>query len=167
MILALQNATYYGAKSNLVIPNRSQIHLRALTASSAGVFSTYDKQAGTTYYSPAGAIVVFKQIRFPSNGPTQWTPYSGGVNVSDGNGTSIYGVSSVSSNTSHLTNLTGGNTGFTWTVPVGASTSIIDLEPYESVLYPGDIICWTANVISQFNTSNVCVAMSLTWNEDL
>ena len=167
MILALQNSTYYGANSNLVIPNRSQIHLRALTASSAGVFSTTDKQTGTTYYSPAAAIVVFKQIRFPNNGPIKWTPYSGGVNIIGEDGTSIYGVSSISSNTTPLTNLTGGNTGFTWTLPVGASTSIIDLEPYESVLYPGDIICWTANVISQFNTSNVCVAMSLTWNEDI
>jgi hypothetical protein len=168
MLFALKNSTYYGANQALVIPNRSQIHLRALTVSAQGQASTPGKGSNNDiYFSPAPATIVFKQIRAPNNAPTVWTPYSGGVNLSGSDGSNIYGVSTVSSNLNQITNLTGGNTGFTVTIPCGGGTSIIDLEPYESVLYPGDVICWTANVISQFSTSNVNVAASLTWQEDL
>jgi hypothetical protein len=166
MIFALKNSKYYGVTQPLVIPNRSQIHLRALTVSAAG--DAYTSKGSTdTYFSPAPAIVVFKQIRAPTNAPSVWTPYAGGTNLSGTDGSNVYGVSTLSSNVSQLTNLTGGSTGFTITIPCSSGTSIIDLEPYEAVLYPEDVICWTANVITQFSTSNVIVAASLTWQEDL
>ena len=165
MIFALKNSTYYGSTQSLVIPNRSQIHLRAITASATGRGG-----AGTNpdpYYSPASAVILFRQIRGPTNGPTVWTPYSGGTNQSGSDGSNIYGVSSLSSNVTQITGLTGGNVGYTFTVPCGGGTSVIDLEPYESVLYPGDVICWTANVISSVSASSVYVGATITWNEDL
>jgi hypothetical protein len=165
MIFALKNSTYYGAKQNLVIPNRSQIHLRGLTVSCGGRAGS--GTGSNPYYSGPG-VVMFKQIRNPTiSAPTVWTPYSGGINQSGTDGSNIYGVSTVSSNVGQLTGIGGGNLGFTWTIPVGGGTSIVDLEPYESVLYPGDVICFTANVISTDSSTTVDFAGSITWQEDL
>jgi hypothetical protein len=164
MIFALKNSTYYGATQPLVIPNRSQIHLRAITVSAAGRGGAGTNQ--DPYYSPAMAVIVIRQIRAPVKAPTVWTPYNG-TNQSDSDGSNVYGVSTLSSNVAQLTGLTGGSVGYTFTVPCGAGTSIIDLEPYESVLYPGDVICWTANVVSSVSTSSVNIGASITWQEDL
>jgi len=163
MVLAIKNSTYFGTNAPNVIPNRSQIHLRGFSVTAAGRAG-----AGTNpdpYFSPAPANVVFRQIRNPTNGPALWTPYNG-TNQSDTDGSNIYGQSTVSSNTTPLTGITGGSTGFTVTVPCGGST-FIDFEQFESVAYPGDVLCFTANVNSAFNTSNVVVSAALTWNEDL
>jgi hypothetical protein len=163
MVLAIKNSTYFGTNTQNVIPNRSQIHLRGFSVTAAGRAG-----AGTNpdpYFSPAPANVVFRQIRNPTNGPALWTPYNG-TNQVDTDGSNIYGQSTLSSNTTPLTGITGGATGFTVTIPCGGST-FIDFEQFESVAYPGDVLCFTANVNSSFNTSNVVVSAALTWNEDL
>jgi hypothetical protein len=163
MVLAIKNATYFGTNAQNVIPNRSQIHLRGFSVSAAGRAG-----AGTNpdpYFSPAPAVVVFRQIRNPTaNGPAFWTPYNG-TNQSDTDGSNIYGQSTLSSNVAQLTGLAG-TTGFSVTVPCGGST-FIDFEQFESVAYPGDVLCFTANVDARFNSSNVVVSAALTWNEDL
>jgi hypothetical protein len=163
MILAIKNATYFGNNAQNVVPCRSQIHLRGFSVSAAGRAG-----AGTNpdpYFSPAPATITFRQIRNPTNSPAFWIPYSG-TNQSDSDGSNIYGQSSLSSNIALLTGLTGGATGFTITVPCGGST-FIDFEQFESVAYPGDVLCFTANVNSQFATSSVNVSAALTWNEDI
>jgi hypothetical protein len=165
MIMAVKNATYYGSNAQNVIPCRSQLHLRGLSVSATG-FATYTVSAKDNYFSPAPATVTIRQLRNPVNGPTAWTPFNNGTNQSDTDGSNIYGTSSASSNTAQLTGLTGVQTGYALTIAVGA-TQFIDFKDFEAVAYPGDILCFTANVNSIFNTSNVNVAMSLTWNEDI
>jgi len=164
MVLAIKNATYYGTNAQNVIPCRSQIHLRGFSVSASGRAG-----AGTNpdpYFSPAPATITFRQIRNPTSGvPAFWTPYSG-TNQSDGDGSNIYGQSSLSSNISPLTGITGGATGFTITIACGGE-QFIDFEDFESVAYPGDVLCFTANVNSQFATTSVTVAAALTWNEDI
>jgi hypothetical protein len=163
MVLAIKNATYYGTNAQNVVPCRSQIHLRGFSVSATGRAG-----AGTNpdpYFSPAPATITFRQIRNPTNGPAFWTPYSG-TNQSDGDGSNIYGQSTLSSNIAPLTGITGGATGFTITVACGGE-QFIDFEQFESVAYPGDVLCFTANVNSQFATTSVTVAAALTWNEDV
>jgi hypothetical protein len=162
MILAIKNATYYGTNTQNVIPCRSQIHLRGFSVSATGFATTTSPAAN---FSPAPATVTFRQIRNPTNGPQFWTPYSG-TNQSDADGSNIYGQSSLSSNIAPLTGITGGATGFTITVACGGE-QFIDFEQFESVAYPGDVLCFVANVNSVFATSNVTVSASLTWNEDI
>jgi hypothetical protein len=167
-ILCVKNATYFGTTQPNVIPNRSQIHLRGVTLSASGQASTPGKGPNPdVYFSPAPAVINFRQIRNPTSGaPAVWTPYNNGVNQVDSDGSNIYGTSSLSSNIAQLTGISGGATGFDVTVACGA-TQFIDFEQFESVAYPGDVLCFTANVVSQFNSANVNVAVSLTWNEDL
>jgi len=79
----------------------------------------------------------------------------------------VYGTSTLSSNTSQLTGITGGSTGFDVSLSCGA-TQMFDFEEYESVAYPGDVLAFTANLqIVNSVTTYVNVSMSLTWNEDL
>jgi hypothetical protein len=164
MVLAIKNATYFGTTAPNVIPCRSQIHLRGFSVSSAGRAG-----AGTNpdpYFSPPPATITFRQIRNPtSGGPALWTPYSG-TNQSDTDGSNIYGQSSLSSNVAPLTGITGGASGFTLTIAAGGE-QFIDFEQFESVAYPGDVLCFVANVNSQFTSSNVTVSAALTWNEDI
>lgn len=163
MIFAIKNSTYFGLTQQNVIPNRSQAHLRGFSATAAGRAG-----AGTNpdpYFSPPPATVVFRQIRNPTGGPSLWTPLNG-TNQSDSDGSNIYGSSMMSSNTSQITNLSGGASGFTVTVPVGGSV-FFDFKMFESVAYPGDVLCFTANVNSVFQSSNVTVSVALTWNEDI
>jgi hypothetical protein len=163
MILAVKNATYYGTNAQNVIPCRSQIHLRGFSISATGFASTTSPAAN---FSPAPATIVVRQIRNPtSGGPAFWTPYSG-TNQSDSDGSNIYGQSSLSSNVSLLTGITGGATGFTLSVACGGQ-QFIDFEQFESVAYPGDVLCFVANVNSVFSTSNVTVSAAITWNEDI
>jgi hypothetical protein len=164
MIFSIKNATYFGSNQKNVIPCRSQVHLRGITFSSSGYALVPAK--ADVYFSPAPAIVNFRQIRNPTSGvPTIWTPYNG-TNQIDSDGSNIYGQSTLSSNIAQLTGITGGSTGFDVSIPCGAS-HFVDFKEFESVAYPGDVLCFTANVISNFSSSNVTVAMSLTWNEDL
>lgn len=164
MIFAIKNATYFGTNAQNVIANRSQIHLRGFSVAATGKAG-----AGTNpdpYFSPAPATVRIRQIRNPvSGGPALWAPYNG-TNQSDTDGSNIYGQSTLSSNIAQLTGITGGATGFDVNIPCGGSI-FFDFEQFESVAYPGDVLCFTANVNSAFNTSNVNVCLSLTWNEDL
>ena len=165
MILAVKNATYYGTNPQNVIPCRSQIHLRGFSVSATGFGSTTQGNQ-VTLFSPAPATIAIRQIRNPtSGGPAFWTPYSG-TNQSDADGSNIYGQSTLSSNVSLLTGITGGATGFTITVACGGE-QFIDFEDFESVAYPGDVLCFVANVNSVFATSNVTVSVALTWNEDV
>jgi hypothetical protein len=165
MVFAIKNSTYFGTNAQNVIPNRSQIHLRGFSVSAAGYALVPAK--ADVYFSPAPATVTFRQLRNPpSGGPALWTPYNG-TNQVDTDGSNIYGQSTLSSNVSPLTGITAGpGIGFTVTIPCGGST-FIDLEQFESVAYPGDTIVFTANVNSQFSSSNVVVSTALTWNEDL
>ena len=164
MVLAIKNATYFGSTAPNVIPCRSQIHLRGFSVSSSGKAGTGSNQ--DPYFSPAPATITFRQIRNPTGGaPALWTPYNG-TNQSDTDGSNIYGVSTLSSNVSPLTGITGGSSGFTVTIACGGE-QFIDFEQFESVAYPGDVLCFVANVNSQFATSNVTVSAALTWNEDV
>jgi hypothetical protein len=164
MIFAIKNSTYFGTNTQNVIPNRSQIHLRGVSFAATGRAG-----AGTNpdpYFAPAPATITLRQVRNPTSGaPTVWTPYNG-TNQSGSDGSNIYGQSTLSSNTTQLTGITGGATGFIVNVPCSGST-FFDFEQFESVAYPGDVLCFVANVNSAFNTSNVTVCLSLTWNEDL
>ena len=164
MIFAVKNATYFGTNVQNVIANRSQIHLRGLSVAATGKAGTGSNQ--DPYFSPAPATVRIRQIRNPvSGGPALWTPYNG-TNQSGSDGSNVYGQSTLSSNTTQLTGITGGSMGFDVNIPCGGSI-FLDFEQFESVAYPGDVLCFTANVNSAFNTSNVNVCLSLTWNEDL
>jgi hypothetical protein len=164
MVLAIKNATFYGTNAPNVIPCRSQIHLRGFSISSAGKAGDGSNQ--DPYFSPPPATVTFRQIRNPtSGGPALWTPYSG-TNQVGADGSNIYGQSSLSSNVSPLTGLTGGASGFTLTIAAGGE-QFIDFEQFESVAYPGDVLCFVANVNSLFTSSNVTVSAALTWNEDI
>jgi hypothetical protein len=168
MIFAIKNATYYGTNAQNSIPNRSQIHLRGFSVSSSGAFSFPGQGSSTGYSSPAPATITFRQLRNPVGAPTSWNAYNGTDNVSStstGTCSNIIGQSSVSTNVSQLTGLTT-TPGFTITVACGSS-QFIDFKQFEAVAYPGDILCFTANVNSQFSTSNVNVSAALTWNEDL
>jgi hypothetical protein len=166
MLLAIRNATYYGATLQNIIPNRSQIHLRGFTVSASG-FLQVAGGGNSLALSTAPAIVNFRQIRNPTSGaPTVWLPYNNGTLGSGTSGSNIYGQSSLSSNISALTGISGGTTGFSISVPCGSS-QFVDLANFESVAYPGDILCFTANAVSQNSSSNVTAAISLTWNEDL
>lgn len=164
MILSVKNATYYGTKAQNVIPCRSQLHLRGFSVTATG-FATYTVSAKDNYFAPAPATVTVRQLRNPVNAPTVWTPFNNGTNQSGTDGSNVYGTSSASSNTAQLTGLTGVQTGYALTIAVG-TTQFIDFKEFEAVAYPGDVLCFTANVNSEFNTANVNVAMSLTWNED-
>jgi hypothetical protein len=168
MVLAIKNSTYFGTNVQNVIGNRSQIHLRGFSVSAAGYALVPGK---ADVYFTAPATVTFRQLRNPtSGGPTVWSAYNAtdtGTSTSIGPCSNIYGQSTVSSNVNPLTGITAGlGIGFTVTIPCGGST-FIDLEQFESVAYPGDTIVFTANVNSQFNSSNVVVSTALTWNEDL
>jgi hypothetical protein len=167
MFLAIKNSTYFGTNVQNVIPNRSQIHLRAFSVSAAGRGNPGTNQ--DPFFSPAPATVVIRQIRNPTGGPTVWNAYNGTDNVSStstGTCSNIYGQSTLSTNTAPLTTLSGGATGFALTIPCGGS-QIIDFVEYESVAYPGDVLCFTANLTSTFTTSNVVISAGLTWNEDI
>ena len=166
MIFAVKNATYFGSNAQNVIPNRSQIHLRGFSISSGG-YATGGMGPNAFQLSPAPTTINIRQIRNPaSGGPALWTPYNG-TNQSDTDGSNIYGQSTLSSNVTQLTGITGGNTGFDINVAVGSS-QFVDFEQFESVAYPGDVLCFTANVQSVSTlVSYVNVSLALTWNEDL
>jgi len=166
MIFAIKNATYYGAKAQNVIPNRSQIHLRGFSVASGG-YST-GGNGPTAFTAPPGAGVInIRQIRNPTTPITNWVVYNNGTNQTDQDGSNVYGTSTLSSNTSQLTGITGGSTGFDVSLSCGA-TQMFDFEEYESVAYPGDVLAFTANLqIVNSVTTYVNVSMSLTWNEDL
>ena len=166
MIFAVKNATYFGSNAQNVIPCRSQIHLRGFSISSGG-YATGGTGPNAFQLSPAPTTINIRQIRNPaSGGPALWTPYSG-TNQSDTDGSNIYGQSTLSSNVTQLTGITGGNTGFDINVAVGSS-QFVDFEQFESVAYPGDVLCFTANVQSVSTlVSYVNVSLALTWNEDL
>ena len=165
MILAIKNATYFGTNAQNVIPCRSQIHLRNFSISSGG-YATIGGGPGATTVSPAPTTINIRQIRNPTTSITNWVPYSG-TNQSGADGSNIYGQSTLSSNTTQLTGITGGATGFDVNVAVGTSQQL-DFEEYESVAYPGDVIVFTANVQSVSGTTpTVNVSLALTWNEDI
>ena len=166
MIFAVKNATYFGSNAQNVIANRSQIHLRGFSISSGG-YATGGMGPNAFQLSPAPTTINIRQIRNPaSGGPALWTPYNG-TNQSDTDGSNIYGQSTLSSNVTQLTGITGGNTGFDINVAVGSS-QFVDFEQFESVAYPGDVLCFTANVQSVSTlVSYVNVSLALTWNEDL
>ena len=135
MIFAVKNATYFGSNAQNVIPCRSQIHLRGFSISSGG-YATGGTGPNAFQLSPAPTTINIRQIRNPaSGGPALWTPYSG-TNQSDNDGSNIYGQSTLSSNVTQLTGITGGNTGFDINVAVGSS-QFVDFEQFESVAYPG------------------------------
>ena len=123
--------------------------------------------ATTQYFSPAPANINIRQIRNPTTPITNWVVYNNGTNQTDTDGSNVYGTSTLSSNTSQLTGITGGSTGFDISVACGG-TQLFDFEPYESVAYPGDVLVFTANLqIISSTVSYVNVSLALTWNEDL
>jgi len=166
-IFGIKNATYFGSNLGNIIPCRSQIHLRSFSISSGG-YATGGQGPSAFTTSPAPATINIRQIRNPaSGGPSIWAPYNGSNVIGVTDGSNIFGQSTLSSNTSQLTGITGGNIGFDVNVACGSSQNI-DLEQYESVAYPGDVLVFTANLQSfAAVTSYVNVSLALTWNEDL
>ena len=165
MIFAIKNATYFGTNAPNVIPNRSQLHLRSFTASSSG-YSTGGQGPSAFTSTPGAGNINIRQVRNPTTSITNWVPYNG-TNQSDADGSNIYGQSTLSSNLSQVTGITGGNTGFDVNVACG-STLNIDFQEYESTAYPGDVLCFTANLqVVNSVTTYVNVSLALTWNEDL
>jgi len=166
MIFAIKNATYFGSNLGNIIPCRSQIHLRSFTAS-AGGYSTGG--AGPTAFTatPGAGTINIRQIRNPTNGPTVWSAYNGSNVIGVTDGSNVFGQSTLSSNTSQLTGITGGTTGFDVNVSCGGTLNI-DFKEYESVAYPGDTLVFTANLqIVNSVTTYENISLALTWNEDL
>jgi hypothetical protein len=154
MMFALRNALYFNG-----IPNRSQAHLRAISFGGNG--------AGTGS-NQANGVVSLTLIRNPtSGGPAVFAPYNGslGTNFNGISGSNIFGQSSISSNVSALTSITGGNTGFTQVVSLGGQSGNIDMTDYEIVLNPGDTLCFTANVVTGSGTCYI--GSSAFWIEDI
>ena len=150
MVFAFKNATYFNG-----IPNRSQAHIRSISFGGNG--------SGTGSNQPNG-VISFTLTRNPTGGPTVWLPYNGSLGTGT-SGSNIIGNSTISSNISPLTTLTGGNTGFTHVVAIGGQSGQIDLSDYEITLNPNDVLCFTANVIT---SSGTCyVGASVFWVEDL
>jgi hypothetical protein len=171
MIFAIKNATYFGSNTyvspytNGVIPCRSQIHLRSFSISSGG-YATGGMGPNAFQLSPAPATINIRQIRNPTNSITNWVPYNG-INQADADGSNIYGQSTLSSNLSQITGITGGSVGFDVNVACGTS-QILDFKDFESVAYPGDVLVFTANVQSlSALVSYVNISLALTWNEDI
>jgi hypothetical protein len=107
-------------------------------------------------------------IRNPTvNAPTIFTPYNGtlGTNFGTITGSNIIGYSSISTNISQLTSISGGNIGFAHVISIGGQSGNIDLTEYEIVLNPGDTLCFTGNVITPLGTCYI--GSSVTWVEDL
>ena len=154
MMFALRNALYFNG-----IPNRSQAHLRSISFGGNGV---------GTGSNQANGVVALTLIRNPtSGGPTVFAPYNGtlGTNFQGISGSNIFGQSSMSSNVSQLTAITGGNVGFTHVVSLGGQSGPIDMTDYEIVLNPGDTLCFTANVVT--NAGTCFIGSSAFWVEDL
>jgi hypothetical protein len=153
-MFALHNASYFNG-----IPNRSQARLRAISFGGNG--------SGTGSNQPNG-VIALTLIRNPtSGGPTIFAPYNGslGTNFGGVTGSNIFGQSSMSSNVSQLTAITGGNVGFTQVVAIGGQSGNIDMTDYEIVLNPGDTLCFTANVVT---ASGTCyIGSSAFWVEDI
>lgn len=150
MMFALKNATYFNG-----IPNRSQAHIRSISFGGNG--------PGSGPSQPNG-VITFTLTRNPTGGPTVWLPYNGSLGTGT-SGSNIIGNSTISSNISPLTTLTGGNTGFTHVVAIGGQSGQIDLSDYEITLNPNDVLCFSANVVS---TGSGCyVGASVFWVEDL
>ena len=150
LMFALKNATYFNG-----IPNRSQAHIRSISFGGNG--------SGSGSNNPNG-VITFTLTRNPTGGPTVWLPYNGSLGTGT-SGSNIIGNSTISSNISPLTTLTGGNTGFTHVVAIGGQSGQIDLSDYEITLNPNDVLCFSANVVS---TGSGCyVGASVFWVEDL
>ena len=151
MMFALRNALYFNG-----IPNRSQAHLRSVSFGGNGV---------GTGSNQANGVVAMTLIRNPtSGGPTIFTPYNGSLG-SGFSGSNIIGQSSISSNISQLTGISGGNTGFTHVISLGGQSGPIDMTDLEIVLNPGDTLCFTANVVTQ--TGTCYIGSSAFWVEDI
>jgi hypothetical protein len=71
----------------------------------------------------------------------------------------------MSSNTSQLTSITGGNVGFTQVISIGGQSGQIDMTDYEIVLNPGDTLCFTSNVVTLAGTCYI--GSSAFWIEDI
>jgi hypothetical protein len=153
-MFALHNASYFNG-----IPNRSQAHLRSISFGGNG--------SGSGSNQPNGVICV-TLVRNPSSGgPTVFTPYNGslGTNFGTVTGSNIIGQSTMSTNVSQLTTLTGGNLGFAHTIAIGGQSGTIDVTDYEIVLNPGDTLCFMANVVT---ASGTCyIGSAAFWVEDL
>jgi len=139
LIFALQNAITFNGQ-----PNRSQVRIRTIACSSAGSSSSTN-------------VFNMRAIRNPSTSLTGWTAYNG----SWSSGNIVTGQSTVS-NCIQATTISGGQTGFTIALAVGAC-SIIDVQSYDIVMYPGDILAFCA--YSSQSTGYVDVAV--TWVEDI
>ena len=159
MLFALHNAVYFGNTQNNVIINHGQVHVRSISFAGNGIYNQ-----GNNYYQPSG-VVTLTLIRNPTVGPVNFTPYSG-TNQSGSDGSNIYGQSFLSSNITPMTTISGGNVGFCQVISIGASSGPIDLSPYEIVLYPGDTLCFMANVQTSTSQSTYVASASVTWNED-
>jgi len=154
MMFALRNALYFNG-----IPNRSQAHIRSISFGGNGAGSGSNQ---------ANGVVALTLIRNPtSGGPTLFTPYNGslGTNFNGISGSNIIGQSSVSSNISQLTAISGGNVGFAHVVSLGGQSGPIDMTDLEIVLNPGDTLCFTANVVTSAGTCYIGSAAF--WVEDI
>ena len=154
MMFALRNALYFTG-----IPNRSQAHVRSVSFGGNGTGSGSNQPNG---------VITLTLIRNPtSGGPTVFTPYNGtlGTNFNSISGSNIIGQSSMSSNISQLTGISGGNTGFTQVVSIGGNSGNLELSDYEITLNPGDTLCFTANVVTSVGTCYI--GSSVFWVEDL
>ena len=154
MMFALRNALYFNG-----IPNRSQAHLRSISYGGNGV---------GTGSNQANGVISLTLIRNPtSGGPTVFTPYNGtlGTDFNGISGSNIFGQSSISSNISQLTAITGGNTGFTHVISIGGQSGPIDMTDFEIVLNPGDTLCFTSNVVTLAGTCYI--GSSAFWVEDI
>ena len=154
MMFALRNALYFNG-----IPNRSQAHIRSISFGGNGV---------GTGSNQANGVISLTLIRNPtSGGPAIFAPYNGslGTNFNGISGSNIFGQSSMSSNTSQLTSITGGNVGFTQVISIGGQSGQIDMTDYEIVLNPGDTLCFTSNVVTLAGTCYI--GSSAFWIEDI
>jgi hypothetical protein len=142
-VVAVRNATTFNG-----IPNRAFLHLRSLSVSSS------------TSNTP---LVIIRLIRNYTTGPATFAATSGttadnGVTIT--NGQSCASESDPTSTT--YTTVVGGKQIYSVVVAVN-QTVVVDLDPLEISIFPGD----TFSVCAFVTGNTPLVAATLTWTEDI
>lgn len=150
LIFALKNATYFNGS-----PNRSQIRIRNISFAGGGDGGGHASLNGT---------ITLTLVRNPTTGsPLAFTPYNGSNASAIVTGSNIFGQSTLSSNTSSITEISGGNTGFTQIISFGSET-MIDMTKYDIVLYPNDVLCF---LVTPVTTASSYIGATVFWIEDI
>lgn len=138
VIFALKSATTYNG-----VTNESTVRLTSLSFAGGGNASN-NAVVRLKIGATLGGVATYAAV--------DGTTADNGVTVTSGN-------SVVSANTVHTT-VAGGRMVFSMSVN-NADSGVLDLRPYDIVLYPGEVL-----TVSGFATATSQISASLTWSED-